>query len=117
MKNWETVLANNLIDTDDQPVDIKPLLDSDVITYISYLVCSMVPIEQGTNIVGNSFYKLCVIDDNRNQLGGAYFTIKKVSKASINKQYQSITNSVIADGAYEIDVGYPQDNLITNFNI
>lgn len=56
---------------------------------------------------GTGIYKLSVIDDNNNNMGGSYFKITKVDTQSATSE----------EDAYVIDVGYPSDNYITQFSL
>ena len=56
----------------------------------------------------DSFLAIIPSDDLNNEFGGSYFKIHKVLATG------NVLNS--AD-TYEIDIGYPGDNLVTSFNI
>ena len=57
--------------------------------------------------ISNSIYKMTIVDDNKNKMGGSYFTVTKVSA-------QAATS---LEDAYEIDVGFPGDNFVTSFSL
>lgn len=61
----------------------------------------------GGGSISDSIYKLTIVDDNKNKMGGSYFTVTKVST-------QAATS---LENAYEIDVGFPGDNFVTSFSL
>ena len=91
----EFISVNNLIPTTDSSVVIGGVANVSPITYLSHLVSCM----------SNSFssYFLTFHDDNN----GAYFKISEVKKTNSNEQ----------SGLYEINVGYPDDNFISDFQL
>ena len=99
---------NTLIAGDDKPVQLKAQKCS-VIDYINYLVSCMTFIEdKNSSDLKSSRYFWATYDDINNQYGGMYF---KVIRVSANAKYN------LAYNAYEIDVGYPSGNLVSNFTI
>ena len=108
MRNMQTILSNGLIATNDGIVNLLPQKSS-VLTYMNYLVDSMVNQTQiGKEGLPSSKYFLSIHDDINNLYGGTYFKITEVGGNT------NISNS--AD-TYELDVNFPTDNFITNFNI
>ena len=66
----------------------------------------MLPIDNKDNV--SSKYFLSIVDDIKNEYNGPYFKITEIPT--------SIQSGVDLD-SYEIDVGYPTRNYITNFSI
>lgn len=107
MTNKLKILSKQLIATDDKPVQLQAKNNTSVYDYINYLVESMIP--NGTeSTTGKAYYALSVIDDNKNEMGGSYFKVTKIGDSQ-----------AAYDGkdAYELDIGFPGDNFITNFSI
>lgn len=109
MRNKEKVFINNLILSDDKIVDIEAKHTISPIEYLRYLVDCMISIQDvGNNVVNNSKYTLTIFDDIKNVLGGPYFKIVKISDTS--DEYSS-------NDIYTIDIGYPGQNIVTNFTV
>lgn len=106
MVNRNLVEQSGLILGDDMAVPIAAQENVSVLEFLSYLVSIMTPAgsSQGT-IKNRDFYSWFIVDDTSGEFGGPYFKIVKTT--------QGIDNSE----AYEIDVGYPTANVITNFSI
>ena len=104
MKDRTSVMSNNLIPTNDAVVKIGGLEDSNPVDYISTLVGCMT---SSTNEI--SSYYLSYYDDNK--MDGPYFKVTEVKKVSDLTSISS--NSVV----YTIDVGYPTNNFVTNFQV
>lgn len=108
MADKSTVDIQGFIIGDDKSVEVEAK-SLDPLSYINYLVTCMV---SNTNTsdspVQDSSYYLTLEDDLNNEFGGSYFKIHKVLATG------NVLNS--AD-TYEIDIGYPGDNLVTSFNI
>ena len=118
MINLENVKKYALIEGGDKVVHIPAKLNCDVWNYLNYLVGFMIPDGTPSNsITSNGFYRLSVVDDNKNELGGPYFTITKVSTTNNMTVNDEVTNSIIDLGTYELDVGYPNDNFVTDFQL
>lgn len=102
MRNKNKVIYSNLIASDDIEVqlDAQPCLTT--LDYMNYLVSSM------KSSTDDSIYKLSIIDDTRNEFGGAYFNVVKISP--------NIQESTLQD-SYVIDVGYPGNNFVTSFSV
>lgn len=107
MANKQKVLVKKLIASDDKSVMLEAKNNMSVYDYVNYLVSCMVP-NDTTGVVGKAYYALSVIDDNKNKMGGSYFKVSKIGNSDM-----------LADGkdAYQLDIGYPGDNFITNFSI
>ena len=102
MRNKNKVIYSNLIASDDIEVqlDAQPCLTT--LDYMNYLVSSM------RSSTDDSIYKLSIVDDTRNEFGGAYFNVTKISP--------NIQESTLQD-SYSIDVGYPGNNFVTSFSV
>ena len=102
MKNKNKVIYNNLIASDDVEVqlDAQPCLST--LEYMNYLVSSM------KSQSDDSIYRLSIVDDTKNEYGGSYFSVSKISS--------NIQESTLED-SYVIDVGYPGNNFVTNFSV
>lgn len=99
---------NTLIAGDDKEVDLKAQYCT-VIDYINYLVSCMTFKEDKSNSdLKSSRYYWATYDDIGNEYGGMYF---KVIRVTANAKYN------LAYNAYEIDVGYPSGNLVSNFTL
>lgn len=97
-----------LIDTGDATVhcDAKTTSPFD---YLNYLVsCMYEDGEDGDDIQNRSKFFIACFDDTTGQYGGPYFKVKKVMK-------QNQVSSVV--DTYEIDVGFPDADLVTNLQI
>lgn len=109
MRDKGKVLTNNLILADDKVVDIEAKHSISPIEYLKYLVDCMISVQDvGNNVVNNSKYTLTVFDDIKNTLGGPYFKIVKISDTSDEHSSSDV---------YTIDIGYPGQNIVTNFTV
>lgn len=106
MRNIGKVLSSGIIATNDAVVNIEAKPQINTWDYLNYLVSCMIPYASTTNSVTDVAFKLAVHDDNSNKMNGSYFEVVELSK------YNAET-----DDAYQIDVGYPSDNYITNFQL
>ena len=108
MQDKEKVLARNLITSDDKQVTIEAKLNTTIFNYLSYLVSCMTNISESNNSIDKKFiYHLVVKDDISSEWGGPYFQIIKTSSTAND-------NSI---DTYEIDIGYPGQNMIMNFSL
>ena len=64
--------------------------------------------EYRTGETGKAYYALSVIDDNKNDMGGSYFTVTQIGNSGSTPDDKN---------SYTLDVGYPGNNFITNFSI
>lgn len=99
MRNMDLVESLGLIRSDDDIVSLEAKVNINVLDYLRYLVSNM---KKKSN---RSIYTMIVIDDTSDVLGGPYF---KVVEA---------TNSSDSLDTYEIDIGYPSNNVVTSFTI
>lgn len=107
MSNLKKVLQKNLIASDDKPVKIEAKNHISVYEYINYLVDCMIP-NNTAGTTGKAYYALSIIDDNKNEMGGSYFKITKIGDSETAYDNKN---------AYVLDVGYPENNFITNFSL
>ena len=125
MQNVALVKTLQLIDGGDAEVDLDAKENVTVLDYIKYLVSCMVPVGVDKNsLKTNTFFIFTIHDEAENQqltansedkkysistsgrnLGGPYFTVKRLSK------------NVEHSDAYEVDIGYPSANTIINFQL
>ena len=107
MANKQKVLLKNLIATDDKPVQLYAKNNMSVYDYLQYLTESMIP-NDTIGVTGKAYYAMSIIDDNKNQMGGSYFTITKIGNSE---------SAIDGKGSYELDIGYPGNNFITSFSV
>ena len=105
MRDRTLVASKNLIPTDDKIVNIGGMKNASPLSYLSYLVACM-----NSNDT-NSTYYLNLTDNSLSELGGSYFSINKV----IN--YNKNDNIEINSNYFELDIGFPSNNFVTNFKI
>ena len=108
MKDYKQTGFSNFIRRDDQTVQLEKQDSINILEYISYLVRCMVPVGDPGGVIKEAQYFWAVYDDTNNDYGGSYF---KVQKVSVN------SNHNISYNTYEVDVGYPAGNYITNFTV
>lgn len=107
MRNKSKVLQKSLIATDDKEVELSVKNGITIFDYITYLVSCMTD-DSTKSIVGSSMYNLVVYDDYAGEFGGPYFKVTRVGSS-----YRT-TNSL---DVYEIDIGYPNTDIVTSFSI
>lgn len=109
MQNNQKVLSGNLIASNDKTVNLVSQYNMNALDYMNYLVSSMVDSgNKQMNNLGNSMYYLTIHDDTSNTFGGTYFKVTEVSDK---------TRNIATTNAYEIDVNYPEDHMVTEFNV
>lgn len=109
MKNRSLVSSNNLIPSNDTPLDIDEKYNIDTIEYINYLVSCMSNVSNATaNLIRKSLYYISYENDYENKLGGAFFNIKEI-----------VTNNIIGNNnnIFEVTVGYPDNNYVMGFSV
>ena len=102
---FKTKDINELIDSDDRPVDIDSYNNISVLDYLAVVVSYMSP--QGTSsdsVIRSNTYSLVTYEDK----DGPYFKVKKLVKQA---------DSVNQLCTYEATIGYPSANLISSFSI
>lgn len=116
MRDKELVKTNNLIPSDDAPVHIEAKTNISPLDYLAYLVNNMRPIGSDINsIQQGAIYVLNIVDtptqiSNTDTTGnfifdGSYFKITR------NDKYND------AFDTYSIDIGFPSQNVVTQFAI
>ena len=106
MNNKGLVELEGLIPGDDKVVQLESKTNISALEYLIYLVSCMVPAASNEySVKQKDIYILTIIDDTTGKFGGPYFKIVKTSK--------NVDNS----DAYEIDIGFPTANIVTDFQI
>lgn len=108
MRNKSLVLSKGLIAGDDREVQIQAKTSINIFDYLNYLVTCMSSVTDSPNSVIKSLYAFTVYDDITDAFGGPYFKVAKVDRDI--KPNNSID-------MYEIDIGYPSQNIVTDFSI
>ena len=104
MQDITSVIDLGLIPTNDKKVQIEAVKNKTVFEYISYLVSLMQDEDEGVS--NKSTYYLIVNDDNYTNMGNT-FSIQEV-----------ISDNIVPDSlVYEVDVGYPDNNLVYDFSV
>ena len=108
MKNQSNVYSNNLIPSNDAPLDIDEKTNINTIDYMNYIVSCMSNVGNGVNdIIRKSTYYITYENDFYNQLGGAFFKIHEVANSVIDA----------SSNIYEVTVGYPDNNYVMGFSV
>ena len=109
MVDFQRVLTNGLIASNDKKVKIEARQNMNIIEYLNFLVGAMTPVDSKgeDTIIQAGNYFLAIHDDITNALGGTYFEVKEVKADTKVSNYD----------VYEVDVGYPGDNFVTQFNL
>ncbi len=108
MRNATTNSFANLIAQDDKEVQLEAKESINILDYIAYLVSCMTAIDDKGGTLKSSLYYWAVYDDMDTTFGGQYFRVRKVTAgAKYNVSYNT----------YEVDVGYPSGNQVTQFSI
>ena len=115
MNNQGLVEQLGLIAGDDKEVIIDSKTNINILDYLIYLVSCMQPASANSKTVKQKDIYILTIHDGINnsndgmhdtsELGGPYFKVSKTAK------------SLIQADAYEIDIGYPTANIVTDFQI
>lgn len=106
MNNKTLIEQKGLIASDDKAVQLETKTNISALDYLTYLVSCMVPASSDSLSVKQAdIYIMTIIDDTTGEFGGPYF---KIYKASSKVDYSD---------AYEIDIGFPTANVVTNFTI
>lgn len=100
MKNMNLVESLGLIQSDDKIVELNAKTNINILDYLQYLVESM---RKSSNESG--IYKLVVMDDTSDVLSGPYFKVVSASASGDSLD------------TYSLDIGFPSDNVVTNFSI
>ena len=109
MRNPDLVTTKGLIASDDKEVSIEAKNCISIFEYLNYLVTCMSPASQRTDeLIKTARYTLVVHDDYSGELGGPYFTVRRINTSA--KLYNQLDT-------YEIDIGYPSAEGVLNFSI
>lgn len=109
MRDKELVLLNGLISSDDKTVRVEAQRYVSIFEYLNYLVSCMISVSSSEDsIIKNGRYVLSVVDQTNNIFDGPYFKVTKVSDD---------TNELNSPDLYSIDVGYPGENIVTDFSV
>lgn len=103
MRDRNIVLSKGLIAGDDVAVNLLRKTNMSSLDYLNFLVSSMTTGE--SSLTKNKIYALIIVDDTSGDFEGPYFKVEPVSKSKDDLQ------------TYEIDIGYPSQNLVTAFSI
>ena len=95
MANRSFVTSNNLIPNTDKEVTVGGMVDVSPLTYLGHVVSCM------KNVTDAPSSYFLTYNDSAN---GAYFNVSEIS----------VMNN---EAVYEIDVGYPGDNFVTDFQL
>ena len=102
---FKTKDINELIDSDDRPVDIDSYNNISVLDYLAVVVSYMSPIGTNPNsVIRSNTYSLVTYED----ADGPYFKVRKLVS-----QAESINQLC----TYEATIGYPSANFISGFSI
>lgn len=109
MVDFQRVITNGLIASNDKKVKIEARQNMNIIEYLNFLVGAMTSVdsESKDTIIQSGNYYLAIHDDITNALGGTYFEVKEVKADTKVSNYD----------VYKVDVGYPGDNFVTQFNL
>lgn len=109
MVDFQRVITDGLIASNDKKVKIEARQNMNIIEYLNFLVGAMTSVDSKSKdtIIQSGNYYLAIHDDITNELGGTYFEVKEVKSNTKVSNYD----------VYEVDVGYPGDNFVTQFNL
>lgn len=109
MKDSALVEQEGLIASDDKPVNIPTCTNMSVLDYIALLTSYMTPVgSSGTEAIKTNVYSLTTYEDTTGKYGGPYFKVQKI---------QSSSNTLNKLCTYEVDIGFPTSNIVTNFSL
>ena len=101
---FKTKDINELIDSDDRPIDIDAYNNISVLDYLAVVVSYMSPYGTSSDsVIRSNTYSLVTYEDK----DGPYFKVKKLVKQA---------DSVNQLCTYEATIGYPSANLISSFS-
>jgi hypothetical protein len=104
MRNRALVETLGLIASNDKAVRLNTKTRMSALDYLNFLVSSM-SIDGSFSLQKTTIYSLVIIDDTSGDFEGPYFKVVPVNKLADDLQ------------TYEIDVGYPSQNIVTAFNV
>lgn len=105
MRSINLCKQKKLIPTDDMAVQLEGKTNTSILDYIQYLVDNMSSSVPKGDIAKDIFYVIKYIDDTTDVFQGSYFQIVKVDA------------NIKHPEAYQIDYGYPGNNLIRDLRI
>lgn len=103
MKDKGNVQMKQLIPGNDVAVDIYRKVNISALEYLTYLVSIMTTDKDTTK--KSKIFTLTIVDDTSGDFEGPYFKVSAVSKSKDDLQ------------TYEIDIGYPSQNIIMAFSV
>ena len=108
MKNMSDIDLASCIPGDDQKVQLEAK-ECTILDYISYVVACMVHVQDDpSSNLKKSCYFWSTYDDTSNKYGGSYFKVVRVA---------ANTCTQISYNTYEIDVGHPTAEFVTDFTV
>ena len=105
MSDRTLVEQSGLIARNDKVVTLEPKNAISVLDYMNYLVDMMTPSSSSKGMLRDSVYLLVFEDAVSGNFTGPYFKV-------VQSQHH-----VEMPTAYEIDIGYPSENIVTDFQI
>lgn len=108
MKNIDEDKFRRLVCSDDKEVDIEEKINITLFDYLNYLTKCMISESASDNFLTTSKYLFQVFDDVTGEYGGTYFKVIKVDANT--PQVNSLTD-------YDLVIGYPEADLVTNFQV
>lgn len=113
-KGMSVAKLDSFIDGSDKEVELESKINIAPLDYISYLVSCMIPEDSTKDQLSKDIYILTIHDDtvydkfndlDNLDINGPYFRVERTSNA---KNYSD---------AYEIDIGYSTNTIVTDFQI
>lgn len=104
MRNGLSIGGKSLIPHNDMIKNLEAQTNMSILDYLKYLVNEMTPVDN-SDVLKNSIYVLTIHDDTSGELNGPYFEIVQVD------------NKIVQSDAYQIDVGYPNKDIVLDFHI
>lgn len=110
MRNLSDSVFSSLVASNDATVQIEAKNQISILDYLNYLVSCMTTIEDKNSKTKQTRFYLTICDDNTQEFNGAYF---KVIYTTLNENVNSINKTKL----YEVEIGYPTNDLVTQFDI
>ena len=109
MKTLTQVNSNGWIASNDKIVKVEAKDNIDPLSYINYLVsCMVCETNSDDDVLLDSRYYLTLVDNTYGSQAGTYFTVK---------QMYSNSKTIHNQDVYEVDIGFPSDELVMSFNL
>lgn len=99
---------NNFIPGNDKPVQLEARPSTGILDYVNYVVSCMTPATDTGGKLKNSRYMWATYDDTSNKYGGTYFKVIQVSPD---------TKTDVTYNTYEVNIGYPTDECVMDFQV